>query len=657
MPTATNTPTPTATPEPTEPGQVIWRVDTGGWTNSKPLVHEGTLYLGAGGAEHLYALDSVTGEKRWRYDLGTATDADPAAFGDVVLIGDRNGRIHAVSGDTGARLWITEATDAGIHGSVSTEGKGVFVAHKDGRVTAVALDDGASLWQFTAGEAIYGGTTVSNGFVYVTSYDDWVYALDAASGEILWKTELMLGSSSTPMVVGNLVIVGSWDERVYALDAQTGEHLWNFWAGAAVPASVAAFEDSLYFGANDGYLYSISVSDGALEWRYEISGEIRSTPAVADGMVYVGANDGVVYALNTQTGSLVWQFQTGDKFDDPLAVFSNSVYATSDDGYIYALAGGFPDGYVRVPAASTPLPAFTPLTRDELIKLLAASFGTERPVSSRVTTYGSDGERVEQDGSAVIIEIFENGYYLLTGRTVQQDGWEARYYSVDDYNALAEEREDPELKRARGWCCIRTEDGLALIMRANVPLAASTAITAHEAGHALQRLINPVQRKAARDSLVGALREAQAYTFEVALTRKIGEYIGVEVARWPSGYDWAPYLDQWRQAMTESVDDLTQEHDRGRLIMWQAVLNDPELAHLREELIRDGHVSADSMMDMYHRFVRLTPSEVESYVESITVESLSDDLNFIFGTVYKRTGFWTTFPELVLNVPTLVVSP
>ena len=91
--------------------------------------------------------------------------------------------------------------------------------------------------------------------------------------------------------------------------------------------------------------------------------------------------------------------------------------------------------------------------------------------------------------------------------------------------------------------------------------------------------------------------------------------------------------------------------------MWQAVLNDPELAHLRDELERDGHVSADSMMDMYHRFVKLTPSEVEPYIESITVESLSDDLNFIFGTVYKRTGFSISFPELVLNVPTLVVSP
>ena len=573
-----------------------------------------------------------------------------------MLIGDRNGRIHAVSRDTGTRIWRAEETDVAIHGNISTDGNSAFVANSDGRIIAVDLDDGASLWQFSAGEAIYGGTTVSQGVVYVTSHDDWVYALEAASGELLWKTELRRGSNSTPSVADGLVIVGSWDERVYALDARTGEHLWNFWAGGAIAGSVAASENSLYFGANDGYLYAISLADGALKWRHEIGGEFWNAPAVAEGLVYVGANDGVVYALDAETGLLAWQFQTGDEVDAPLTVSHNTVYAASDDGHIYALATGFPDGYVPASVAPSPLPAFTLLTHDELTQLLAVSFGTERPVSNKVRIYGRDGY-IERDGSEIIIEIFENGYYLLTGRTVRQDGWEARYYSVDDYNALADDREDPTLKRARGWCCIRTEDGLALIMRANVPLAASTAITAHEAGHALQRLINPVQSKTKRDSLIGAMREAQAYTFEVALTRKIGEYVGVEVARWPSGYDWAPYLDQWRQAMTESVDDLTQEHDRGRLIMWQAVLNDPELAHLRDELERDGHVSADSMMDMYHRFVKLTPSEVEPYIESITVESLSDDLNFIFGTVYKRTGFSISFPELVLNVPTLVVSP
>ena len=157
--------------------------------------------------------------------------------------------------------------------------------------------------------------------------------------------------------------------------------------------------------------------------------------------------------------------------------------------------------------------------------------------------------------------------------------------------------------------------------------------------------------------MVGALHEAEAFAFEVALARRIGEYADVETARLPTGYRWRGYLDQWRESFKESIDDLTMEHDRGRLIMWLAVLHDPELADLRDELERDGYLSANSVYKMFLRFTRLTPSEVEPYIESITPERLGDDLNYFSGTVNKRDGYVIEFPDLVLNVPTLAISP
>ena len=624
--------------------------------HAKPLIHKGTLYVGSSSG-FLYALGIPKGEVLWRYDAGAGLATDAAISDAIVLVGDLDGKLHAVSKDTGIRQWVTEEAEP-IRGSITTDGKSVFAAHRDGRVVAVNLADGTPLWQFTTADEIYGGAVIFNGMAYATSFDDYVYALDAATGQVVWKTELLAGSSSTPFVFDGLVIVGSWDERVYALDAQTGEHVWNFWTGDAVAASVTVWEDSVYFGSTDGYLYAVSRADGTLKWRHQVEGEIWSTPAAGGGLVYIGADDNAVYALDSETGLLVWQFRTGDDLRSPLAIDDDKVYLTSYDGNVYALAAGFPSDYVAASVAPAPPMEFQPLPPGELRQLLSTAFGSQTPVFSTARTFGPDGTTiVERDGSGLVIEIFENGYYLLTGRTVQQDGWEARYYSAEDYRALADERDDPELWRSLGWCCIRTEGGLALIIRADKPLDTATAVTAHEAGHALQRILNPVQSKANRDSLIGAMREAEAYTFEVALARKIGEYTSVETARAPSGYDWGTYLGDWRQSMSESVNALTMEHHRGLLIMWQAVLNDPDLAHLREELERNGHVSADSMMDMYRKFAILTPAEIEPYIESITIEPLSDDLNVIFGTVYKRTGFSINFPNLVLNVPSLFVSP
>ncbi len=195
-----------------------------------------------------------------------------------------------------------------------------------------------------------------------------------------------------------------------------------------------------------------------------------------------------------------------------------------------------------------------------------------------------------------------------------------------------------------------------MIIRGDIELATAVAVTAHEAGHALQRMQNPDQSEADYYSLSGAVREAEAYTFEVALARKIGEYAGVETAVFPSGYNWAAYLDAWRESLRASREDTTQIHDRGRLIMWLAVLNDPELSDLRAELEKNNHLSGDSAFRLYHKLLSLKPSEIESYMESIEL-SLSDNLDFIFGRVNKRVGFAPLFPGLVLNVPTLVIAP
>ncbi len=619
-------------------------------------MHEGIVYVGSQD-DQLYALDPATGYVTWTYDAGESITATAAVHENTVLIGDLGGWVHAVDRDTGTRLW-RKGKVGKMWGSVSTNGTGVFVADDQGTVTAFALDDGSMLWEYQTGDSVYGGTNVFDGLVYVVSYDDWVYALDAETGDVEWKNELRLGSNSTPTVSNGLVLVGSWDDRVYSLDANSGVLNWNFWTGNDVTSSVTASDGSVYFGSADGYLYSVDASAGTLNWRYRIGENIESTPEVSSGLVYVGANDGFVYAVDVQTGSLAWKFETEDEVQAPVLVHSDIVYVGSHDRNIYAIAAGFQDDYVAPPVESTSRPDFAPLSPEELKQRLTDAFGSQQPVFASVAVFGPDGKTIQEiDGSDLVIEIFENGYYLLTGRTVQQDGWEARYFSVEDYNALADEREDPGLKRTLGWCCIRVDEGLALVMRADRPLDSATATTAHEAGHALQRLLNPVQNKAPRDSLIGALREAEAYSFEVALARKIGEYTGVEIARLPTGYRWRAFLDQKREDFKESVNDLTKEHDRGRLIMWLAVLHDPELADLREELERDGYLSADSVYRMFLRFTRLAPSEVEPYIESITPQRLGNDLNTFSGMVNKRAGYVIEFPDLVLNVPTLAISP
>ena len=539
-----------------------------------------------------------------------------------------------------------------------------FAANKNGNVIAVDLDDGSSTWTYETDDAIYGGPFAVGKSVFFASYDDWVHSINAETGELKWKTEIRGNANSVNALSGGLVAVGSWDERLYAMDAATGANVWNFWAGDSIVRGSAASENAVFFGADDGYAYSVSLEDGSLNWRRELGEQkVRSTPALDGGILYIASGD-TVFALDAANGAEVWTRKVGGVVGGhALAVAGGMVYVGARDRHAYAIAAGFPDDYQPAEAAATPTPAFQPLSRDEMRAKLTEAFGSNSAVLGWVETFTNEGKTTYwRDASDLIIEVFENGYWLLTGRTIQQDGWEARYYAREDYDRLADERKDPGLKAFVGWCCMRTDGDsrLRLVMRGDKSQNAALATTAHEAGHALQRLLNPAQSKGGgRDSLIGALREAEAYTFEVALIRRIGEYAEVETAQAPEACCWDRYLAARRDDMRNSTQDLSEEHDRGRLIMWQAVLHDPDLAHLRRELERNGSLSADSLMDMYYKLVSLTPSEIEPYIESISTQApLSDDLNYFAGVVRKRTNkTGIAYPDLVLNRLTLLTSP
>ena len=622
---------------------------------------DGTVYIGSQD-DSLYALNAATGEVQWEYDAGGGIGAGATAADGAIVTADLDGRLHAVDAETGARMWTT-APSSEIWSRVSANENAAFAANKDGAILAFSLEDGSPLWTYEVGDVVYSGAIAVGNSVLTTSHDDWVYSIDAQTGELKWKTEMNSGSNSTPIFANGLVVVGSWDERLYAIDAVAGANVWNFWAGGSIVRGAAASETAVFFGADDGFAYSVSLEDGSLNWRRKIGEQVRSSPALDGGILYISSGD-TLFALDAANGAEVWSRKLGGVVaGNALAVEGGMVYVGVRDRHAYAIAAGVTDDYQRVMvAAATPTPQFTPLSSDEMREKLTEAFGSNAPVLGTAAIFTPQGKTTFwRDASDLIIEVFENGYWLLTGRTIQQDGWEARYYAREDYERLADERGDPGLKAFVGWCCIRTggDSRLQLVMSGEREQNSALAVTAHEAGHALQRLLNPAQSKVRRDSLIGALREAQAYAFEVALIRKIGEYAEVETAQAPSGYRWDLYLADRRDAMRSSTQDLSEEHARGRLIMWQAVLHDPDLAHLRRELERNGRLSSDSLMEMYYKFVSLTPSEIEPYIESISTKApLSDDLNYFAGVVRKRTDkTGIEYPDLVLNTLVLLTSP
>jgi parallel beta-helix repeat protein len=201
---------------------------------------------------------------------------------------------------------------------------------------------------------------VVGGKVYVGSYDQNLYCLDASSGAYIWSYPTGNALDSSPAVVDGKVYFGSRDCNVYCLNAYTGAYIWSYPTVDSVYSSPAVVDGRVYVGS--GYnVYCLDALTGAHVWDHSISGSGLSSPAVAGGNVYVGGRPGMVDCLSASTGAHIWFYHTtGYRVDSSPAVADGVVYIGSDDGKVYAFGYvlRFPeDGFPTIQGAIIAAPA------------------------------------------------------------------------------------------------------------------------------------------------------------------------------------------------------------------------------------------------------------------------------------------------------------
>lgn len=209
--------------------------------------------------------------------------------------------------------------------------------------TETAADSITERWNAQVG-VIFGSPAVSDGTVYVGSYDGNVYALDLSDGSKQWSFETGSEIRSSPAVVNDTVYIGSNDTNVYALNASDGTEKWRFETFDKVQSSPVVANNTVYIGSGDrsfieGMLYALDATEGTEKWKFEPDSAVSTQPAVMDDTVYFGARG--VYAVNAVEGTQKWKFTTGTGSGGNvrLTVANNTVYCThgTDIGIVYAV--------------------------------------------------------------------------------------------------------------------------------------------------------------------------------------------------------------------------------------------------------------------------------------------------------------------------------
>ena len=174
---------------------------------------------------------------------------------------------------------------------------------------------GQVTWNFSTGDKVRSSPAISDGIIYASSYDNFVYALNGTTGSKLWSFKTGGTVYSSPVVADGVVYIGSQDEKIYALNSSTGTIIWSRTFVNGYHTSTAAIVDGvLYVGGGDGSVYALNASDGSTFWSYKTNCNMFSCPAVSGGIVYIGSMDLStcnMYALDAATGTKIWNYSTG----------------------------------------------------------------------------------------------------------------------------------------------------------------------------------------------------------------------------------------------------------------------------------------------------------------------------------------------------------
>jgi outer membrane protein assembly factor BamB len=312
--------------------------------------------------KHSYLVDEIF--PRPNYDINTAfssvkpkwtfsSDANvistPFVVNDLVIFGNHDGVIQALSIHDGSKRWSVK-TKGAIFSSPAGDKKTVVVGCSDGYIYALETQTGRITWKLKTDGAVLGSPLIEKNSVYIGGSDGGFRSIDLKSGKERWNFKGLEGPVvSTPLLYEGKVIFGAWDRNLYALDKDNGQLVWKWTNGSTVknysPASCipVAHDGVVYIVAPDRYISAIDAASGKTLWRNNDTRVRESIGISADRKFVYGKTmeDTIVaYSTSKEKQSTAWKMFCGYGYEHVPSMLiekDNHVFFGTKSGVVYAI--------------------------------------------------------------------------------------------------------------------------------------------------------------------------------------------------------------------------------------------------------------------------------------------------------------------------------
>lgn len=294
-------------------GKVVWEErDKKRRISGGPGVGEGKVYVGTSEAQVL-ARDAATGKKVWVADVSSEVLAPPRAANGIVAVRTGDGKLYALNAETGVEKWVFDRTIP----TLTLRGTAPAVIHEDmilagfdnGRLSALSLDSGLELWETRLAEPsgrselerlvdIDAEPVIRDGTAYIDSFQGRVAAVSLSDGSLEWTRDI---SSYVDVAVDEDKVYVA-DERgyVWALSRSDGSSVWQQRAfkNRALTGPLR-YRGYVVVGDFEGYLHWLDAGTGEVVARERVGKErIIATPIDIGGAVAGYGSDGKMAAYS-----------------------------------------------------------------------------------------------------------------------------------------------------------------------------------------------------------------------------------------------------------------------------------------------------------------------------------------------------------------------
>ncbi len=256
-----------------------------------PTYHRGLVFF-AFLDGNLVALDAETGKRAWVRNLHTQLESSPMAVGGTLYIGSNTTDVIALRASDGAIRWRFNSPGP-IKASPSFHDGRVYVADYKGAMFCLEAATGKPIWRTDTTRVrpfgdggFYSSPAIAFGRVYAARDDGTVFAFDEKTGKVGWSFpthNFIYGSPVAAQVPGTppTIYIGSYDEHFYALNALSGRQEWKYDVGGAVPGTATLIGHTVYtssFKTRDSIGIDVRTHRKTFQLR-----QAGYTPIVSDG--------------------------------------------------------------------------------------------------------------------------------------------------------------------------------------------------------------------------------------------------------------------------------------------------------------------------------------------------------------------------------------